>query len=80
MPRLNLKVVGNRCTQMWLTAAHAMRGKPPCHLRVRLKISYVFKFKISITLLNYSICLLTGYEIQSESKDKQIFRNGMCYF
>jgi hypothetical protein len=41
---------------MWLTAAHAMRGKPSCHLRVLLKISYVFKFKIRITLLIFPEC------------------------
>ena len=32
MPRLNLMALRKPCTQMWLTAAHAMRGKPSCHI------------------------------------------------
>jgi len=39
MPRLNLMALRKPCTQMWLTAAHAMRGKPSCHI-----IEYRWKF------------------------------------
>jgi len=39
MPRLNLMALRKPCTQMWLTAAHAMRGKPSCHI-----IEYEWKF------------------------------------
>ena len=57
MLRLNLKVVGNHRCRCNNSSPRYMRENHYAILASNLKISYVFKYKISITLLLFSYVL-----------------------
>ena len=72
MLRLNLKVVGNhRCRCNNSSPRYSVRTTM-LSLASNLKISYVFKYKISITLLLFLLCL--GKELpQSVCKNTEFY-------
>lgn len=83
MPHSYLKVVGNpeyRCNN---SSPRYMRENHYALLVFRLKISYVFKYKISITLLLF-LCLGKGFPnpIAKVAKilDKFLSLNDFLYF